>query len=772
MRYLILLLCTAVVLFLPQKLLAQDASIHCGMTDEAIEESKHSTPQFGGKFISATGTLRVLVIFVRFADDHQTSDNWPDPNTLPPWAENFVDNQFSSTGSYSPGLASDYFYQNSYGNFHVIGDVYYLTTDHNEMYYRQLAAGPPFQPEVARAALQMEVFDKLDAAPYNVDFSLYDNWNRVDEYDIQPGPDDDVDMIWFLTRDIQESGNAAGQANFHWAHALLDTDTHVRDGVALVGGFPGSGIGMFRRHLDWAVNPSLAPYGKGVIVNHVAHEMTHYFFGSGHFAIWDDHITTNVRSNSSLKTYAGGWYSLYSGYEKWRLNWLEATTIWADGDNYELWDLATTTDHSKPRLYRINIPDTPQYFLIENRRWLSEFEPHFAVSGGGIQGLLKPGLLVYQIIREFADVPSARVQKLDADGRYVWNMLHHSPNGSSQTEDFIDKGTPDSFTGYSETERIYIDGYRGFWLAMWNPNSTNPFGGGPYISTYSQGGQLSAGDDSGDSLDVFDVGDVITPWSNPGSHRWHNNTFLETNIGIEVKAFNSANETYTIAVRLNDPEDLSPSRPMGLSISKPCSTCQVTLTWEANTEPDVVNGGQYEIYRGETEDSDNPGSYQLLATIDAHNKNAAQLSWTDDESGPNMEPLWLHYYVVAIDNSGKTSAASEGVAVHSRQLTTSVEDKNTAPIRQYGLSQNYPNPFNPITTIRFTMPVAGLAKLIVYNILGQKIATLVNDLRGAGHHEVSWDGRNDYGQPVASGVYLYQLEVDEGEITRKMMLAR
>ena len=78
----------------------------------------------------------------------------------------------------------------------------------------------------------------------------------------------------------------------------------------------------------------------------------------------------------------------------------------------------------------------------------------------------------------------------------------------------------------------------------------------------------------------------------------------------------------------------------------------------------------------------------------------------------------------------------------------------------YELSQNFPNPFNPATTIRYGLPQAGRVTLKVYNLLGEEVALIINDaLRAAGYHAAIWDGRNHAGQVVASGVYIYRLEV-------------
>jgi hypothetical protein len=92
--------------------------------------------------------------------------------------------------------------------------------------------------------------------------------------------------------------------------------------------------------------------------------------------------------------------------------------------------------------------------------------------------------------------------------------------------------------------------------------------------------------------------------------------------------------------------------------------------------------------------------------------------------------------------------------------------------REFSLAQNYPNPFNPATTIRFDLPRSEEIGLAVYNLTGQKVATLVHGLREAGAYTLRWDGRDDDGRELASGVYLYRLEAGERVETRKLLLLR
>jgi hypothetical protein len=84
----------------------------------------------------------------------------------------------------------------------------------------------------------------------------------------------------------------------------------------------------------------------------------------------------------------------------------------------------------------------------------------------------------------------------------------------------------------------------------------------------------------------------------------------------------------------------------------------------------------------------------------------------------------------------------------------------------YGLSQNYPNPFNPETKIQYQLPNNGKVKITVYNIMGLEVRRLINEYKEAGIYEVIWDGQNDLGHVIASGLYIYMMR--SGNFVRKM----
>ena len=87
------------------------------------------------------------------------------------------------------------------------------------------------------------------------------------------------------------------------------------------------------------------------------------------------------------------------------------------------------------------------------------------------------------------------------------------------------------------------------------------------------------------------------------------------------------------------------------------------------------------------------------------------------------------------------------------------EDNNTVPT-VFALSQNYPNPFNPSTSIEFSVPVNSNVTLTIYNLLGQVVTTLVNEEVSAGHYSTVWNGADDNGMQVTSGVYLYEMKAN------------
>jgi len=119
------------------------------------------------------------------------------------------------------------------------------------------------------------------------------------------------------------------------------------------------------------------------------------------------------------------------------------------------------------------------------------------------------------------------------------------------------------------------------------------------------------------------------------------------------------------------------------------------------------------------------------------------------------------------------------VPVELRVSLVGIEDEPLLPMI-YAISANYPNPFNPSTTMDFQLPQISNVQLVIFNVLGQKVRTLVNEQMAPGRYKAIWDARNDAGQSVASGIYIYRFSAESAgagnagrfETVQKMILLK
>ena len=143
-------------------------------------------------------------------------------------------------------------------------------------------------------------------------------------------------------------------------------------------------------------------------------------------------------------------------------------------------------------------------------------------------------------------------------------------------------------------------------------------------------------------------------------------------------------------------------------------------------------------------------------------------TWSFFQSGLTSNKV----LALAFDSHGVLYAGTEGSGVYrTAQSVTSVGPAGPQPAT-FQLFQNYPNPFNPETRIRFQLAAPAKVEITIYNVLGRRIRTLVNQSLSHGLHSLTWDGRNESGQPVANGVYYYRMTTGTLTQTKKMMLLR
>lgn len=137
---------------------------------------------------------------------------------------------------------------------------------------------------------------------------------------------------------------------------------------------------------------------------------------------------------------------------------------------------------------------------------------------------------------------------------------------------------------------------------------------------------------------------------------------------------------------------------------------------------------------------------------------------------PNIViPSGGQYVIIASDDLGDETGAYFLVLL--RSVTDVNENGNTVPT-DFSVEQNHPNPFNPQTTIGYSLPRSAAVTIDIYNLLGERIRALVSQTMPPGKHGVVWDGRDDDGGEVSSGVYFYRLRADDFSATKKMLLLR
>ncbi|MBU8869498.1 MAG: T9SS type A sorting domain-containing protein [Gemmatimonadales bacterium] len=194
-------------------------------------------------------------------------------------------------------------------------------------------------------------------------------------------------------------------------------------------------------------------------------------------------------------------------------------------------------------------------------------------------------------------------------------------------------------------------------------------------------------------------------------------------------------------------DNLAPGVPTAVAAAY--QTDSVVLDWNDAPETDFQ---YYRIYR-DTDPGFVPSPANLIQEI-------AVSSWTD----PTTDPWDYHYKITTLDYTGNESEAG------SPESVSGVRD-GSLPSRT-ALLGAVPNPFNPLTKLSFEMATPGNARLKIFDAAGRLVATLVDEHREAGRHQIVWDGRDGDGRMSSAGVYLYRLEADGFIEAKRMVLIK
>ncbi|UCE19681.1 MAG: T9SS type A sorting domain-containing protein [Gemmatimonadota bacterium] len=219
----------------------------------------------------------------------------------------------------------------------------------------------------------------------------------------------------------------------------------------------------------------------------------------------------------------------------------------------------------------------------------------------------------------------------------------------------------------------------------------------------------------------------------------------------------------------------------------PAYLSPVTFSWDS-----IPSATRYQISIYKYRDSDHPSGYGLIELALGADVSSSSYSASLEESSDNEHYEFSLYAYKDFELVGYyMTTYTAGVGWDFRFKITKgvkVEEEDVAASlmpSSYSLSQNYPNPFNPKTDIRYQIPAPSRSRdgigesgspvhttLKIYNILGQEVRTLVDEVQQPGYYTVTWDGRNSAGSQVVSGVYLYRIESGPYSDTRRMVLLR
>jgi parallel beta-helix repeat protein len=218
-------------------------------------------------------------------------------------------------------------------------------------------------------------------------------------------------------------------------------------------------------------------------------------------------------------------------------------------------------------------------------------------------------------------------------------------------------------------------------------------------------------------------------------------------------------ETYTYL-------DYQPKPPDSLSA---VSESTVTiLSWKPNTESDLSH---YLVYK-DTIAGFIPDTFKIVGNIP---KDSSIFRDYDFVLGKTY-----YYRVSAWDLTGHQSEYSDELEVQATSVDQYTEEGPPLP-KMFQLKQNYPNPFNPSTTIVYYLPDVGYqpaeVEIIIYNLLGQRVRTLLKERKYPGKHQVTWDGKDNEGNDLASGIYFYRLIISGTDLyplvkPKKMVLIK
>ncbi|MEA2031279.1 MAG: FG-GAP-like repeat-containing protein [candidate division Zixibacteria bacterium] len=187
---------------------------------------------------------------------------------------------------------------------------------------------------------------------------------------------------------------------------------------------------------------------------------------------------------------------------------------------------------------------------------------------------------------------------------------------------------------------------------------------------------------------------------------------------------------------------------------------------------DFNGDGDNDLATANSEDWENPGDVSiLLGNGDGTFQSAVNYAvgrWPNSVFSADFDGDGDNDLATANENSHNVS-----ILLNQTHGTDAVDDSPTEQLPSgFELAQNYPNPFNPSTTIKYSVVTKSRVVIDIYNLLGQRVTTLVDKVQSANTYEIQWKGKDNHGKAVATGVYFYRVKMGDYTSSKKMLLIR
>ena len=668
--------------------------------------------QRGGKYLTASGVLKVLVVFAKFKDDNTAHQFWSN-NSYPDEMSEFIDSDMQKGSVHFLNL-TNYYKQMSFGNFKVIGRAIGVESPYPIEHYIPQNYNYP-----NRSLANKDILKVVDDS---VDYREFDNWTYISNYYLNNEPDGTVDMIVVIWRGLVFSDGWNGEASLGEGTELLVENDELKIKMGY-GGYPGNGI-----------------YGSGVTVQYwgersresnfkvVVHEIAHWLIHSEHPYNSVNHTFWGMLTLASEGICA-------NTFERERVAWIDSKEINGTILSAPMGDYITT-----PSAYKYHPENGYQneMYYFENHQQLSIYD-------NGTLNLNDKGIFILHFQHGYYIGDCVRI--LTSDGFWNWKSPRFENCWGNNLPSF--QKVAAKRTGKGNRDRITVSDSCSEYLYS-------------YVNNYSQVecNDWSHGYGFNNAFNTT-FNDVFSDWSNPPAKTWAGES---TDFIMEV--INESGSIVTARFAIQNSLGGKPSKPyLGWDPTKPDSSYkfgQVYLTWGADfwdgdpIEPDIIWS---ELQR-------KIGSEPWNSMYTGSNR-----SWSDHSIYYNPSGNESVYFRVRVrDSQNKWSIWSDPFDTK-MILVTSVDPLSqnilSDVVTEYSLYQNFPNPFNSSTTLRYSLPNQSDILLKIYDILGNEIETVVDESQQVGNYEIIFDASE-----LSSGIYFYRLIAGSFVETKKMILLR